>query len=182
MMYPIVFRLNHPYRVILQGDSTGEILRDGANTEDEARADIVARGFWLEFQMAFFDIKIFNPFAKTYLNMNLESAFRTNEKSKKREYNERVVRVEHGSFTPVVLSSCGGFGVETSRFISKLIKKTSEKKDLTQSVVSNYIRTKISFQLVRSQVACIRGSRRSQKMKIDTGEMELVINSSSIKE
>ena len=161
---------------------SGEILRDGANTEDEARADIVARGFWLEFQMAFFDIKIFNPFAKTYLNMNLDSAFRTNEKSKKREYNERVVRVEHGSFTPVVLSSCGGFGVETSRFISKLIKKTSEKKDLTQSVVSNYIRTKISFQLVRSQVACIRGSRRSQKMKIDTGEMELVINSSSIKE
>ena len=52
--------------------------------------------------------------------------------------------------------------------------------DLTESVVANYIRTKISFELVRSQVACIRGSRRLRKIRIDTEEMEVVNNSSNI--
>ena len=31
---------------------------------DEARLDIAARGFWQQCEMAFFDIRFFNPFAK----------------------------------------------------------------------------------------------------------------------
>ena len=68
----------------------------------------------------------------------------------------------------------------TGVFISKLTEKLAEKKDLTESVVANYIRSKISFELVRSQVACIRGSRRLRKIRIDTEEMEVVNNSSNI--
>ena len=90
--------------------------------------------------------------------------------------------MEHGSFTPIVMSSCGGFGVETSKFVTKLAEKTATKKNLSQSVVSNYIRTKISFQLVKSQVACIRGSKKLETMRIDPGEIELVDNSSNIRE
>ena len=90
--------------------------------------------------------------------------------------------MEHGSFTPIVFSSCGGAGVETSKFISRLIEKTAEKKNLVQSVVANYVRTKVSFELVKSQVACLRGSRRLRKMKIDSGDIELVSNASTIRE
>ena len=108
--------------------------------------------------------------------------FKTNEKSKKREYNSRVIRVEHGTFTPIVVSSLGGYGHETGRFVSKLIEKISEKKDMDQSVVANYVRTKVSFELVRSQVACLRGARRLRKTVIDVGEMEVVSNISSIQE
>ena len=117
--------------------------------------DLTERG-----ELAFFDVRVFNPFAKTHFNTKLESAFDRNETSKKSEYNERVINIEHGSFTPVVLSAYGGFGRETSRFISALISKISERHDLQLSSVANYIRTKISFELVRSQVMCIRGSRR----------------------
>ena len=86
--------------------------------------------------------------------------FDSNEKQKKAAYNQQVIDIEHGSFTPVVLSAYGGFGRETERFISMLIVKVSEKRDIPVSVIANYIRVKLSFILVRSQVICIRGSRK----------------------
>ena len=124
--------------------------------------------------MAFFDVRIFNPFAKSHLRSSLETVFKHNETVKKKEYNERVIQVEHGSFTPIVLSAMGGFSVETSRFVSRLVEKVADKKDIETSVVANYIRSKISFELIRSQVACIRGSRSLKKVNIDTNEMEVV--------
>ena len=160
---------------------TGEQLPPSANSESEARLDVVARGFWQQYEMAFFDIRVFNPFAKSYSNSNLEAIFRSNEAAKKREYNQRVIRVEHGSFTPIVLSAFGGLGNETSRFVGKLIEKLSEKKQSEKSVVASYTRRKISFELVKSQVACIRGSRNIwKKLVIDTGEIEVVDQQASI--
>ena len=128
--------------------------------------------------MAFFDVKVFNPFATTHLNQNLDTVFRSAEKEKKKLYNERVITVEHGSFTPVVLSAFGGFGFESSIFVSKLIEKLALKKGIEKSFVANFVRTKISFELVRSQVACIRGARKMQKMTVDTGEMNIVATAS----
>ena len=161
---------------------SGERLNNGANTDDEARLDIAARGFWQECEMAYFDVKVFNPYARSHLNVSLDQAFRNGELSKKRHYNERVITVEHGTFTPMVFSSCGGTGFETGVFVSKLIAKLAEKKDMAQSMVANYVRTKVSFELVRSQVRCLRGSRSLRKMKIDVGEMELVADQTNIRE
>lgn len=161
---------------------SGELLTEGSNTDDEARLDIAARSFWQNDEMAFFDIRVFNPFAKSHINTNLESLFKQNEKIKKTAYNDRVIKIEHGSFTPVVFSSFGGSGVETSKFISRLTEKVSEKKNLERSVVASYIRTKVSFELVRSQVAMIRGSRSLKKVLIDTDEVELVNTASDIRD
>ena len=127
--------------------------------------------------MAFFDVRVFNPFAKSHLARNLEAVFRSNESSKKTAYNTRVIQIEHGSFTPLVFSSFGGYGKETSCFLSKLVGKIAHKFEMEKSAVANYIRSKISFELIRSQVACIRGARSLKKIVIDTSEME-VLNSS----
>ena len=161
---------------------SGESLSTGVNVEEEARLDIKARGFWNRDEMAFFDVRIFNPFAKSYLNTKIETVFRQQEAEKKREYGERVIRIEHGSFTPLVMSAYGGCGVETSRCISKLVDKISEKFDMDRSNVANYIRTKLSFHLVRSQVLCIRGSRSIRVPKIDLGEVEYVQGLSEIRQ
>ena len=72
--------------------------------------------------------------------------------------------------------------MESGTFISKLVEKLSEKRGDEPSVVANYVRTKISFELVRSQVACIRGARRMKKMTVDTADMNLVANSANIVE
>ena len=162
---------------------TGENLQRQANTENEARLDVAARGFWQEHEMEFFDIRVFNPFAKSYLNQNqpLEAVFRNQDTQKKKTYNQRVIQVEHGTFTPIVTSSLGGLGKETSAFVSKLVEKLAEKNGMERSIIANYVRTKLSFELIRSQVACIRGSRSLwKKVIIDTGEIELVSSKANI--
>jgi len=132
--------------------------------------------------MAFFDVKVFNPLAKSYMNQSLEAAFSNNEKKKKRLYNNRIIQIEKGTFTPVVLSSLGGLGVESSRFLSKVIDLVTQKKSLEKSVVAHYIRTKISFELVRSQIACIRGARSLKVTSMEVNEAEVVHAESVIRE
>ena len=83
--------------------------------------------------------------------------------------------MEHGCFTPIVTSSFGGLGKETSAFVSRLVEKLAEKNGMETSIVSNYVRSKLSFELIRAQVACICGSRSLwRKPTIETEEMEVV--------
>ena len=79
----------------------GETLDEAtANTSDGARLDIAARGFWVSGKKAFFDIRVFNPVAGRYRNSKIPKACELNEKEKKRQYNQQVLSIEHGSFTP----------------------------------------------------------------------------------
>ena len=118
---------------------TGEVLHARANKSDEARLDIATRAFWQNYEMAFFDVRVFNPFAKSYENQTTTSLFKRNENEKKKSYNERVIRIEHGSFTHLVFSANGGCGRETNLFLKVLAEKISEKKNIPISIVSNYI-------------------------------------------
>jgi hypothetical protein len=162
---------------------TGETLNPGTLEAEDAHPDIAARGFWQKYEMAFFDVRVFNPFAKSHLSRNLEAVFRTSETEKKTDYNDRIIKIEHGSFTPIVMSAMGGLGKESSHFLSKLVEKVAEKRGIEKSGVANYIRTKLSYNLIRSQVACIRGSRSLwKKPVINTGDIELVNGSTRIAE
>ena len=81
-----------------------------ANVEDGSRVDVVAEGFWNQGQQAFFDVKVFNPLAKTYSSTSLPQCYRRAELEKKRKYEERIREIEHGSFTPLVFLCSGGMG------------------------------------------------------------------------
>ena len=51
---------------------TGEEFNERtSNLKDEARVDVCARGFWTTGQLAFFDVRVFNPNAKRYGNQDL---------------------------------------------------------------------------------------------------------------
>ena len=62
------------------------------------------------FQRAFFDIRVFNPFAQTNTTMSMASVYLHHEKEKQRAYQQRVCEIERGSFTPLVFSASGGMG------------------------------------------------------------------------
>ena len=117
-----------------------------ANTNDESRLDIKARGFWRRGETAFFDIRV------THVNS------RTN-KEKKREYLERVLHVEHGSFTPLVFGTNIGMGEESKRFVASLAHQLSVKQNETYAAVITWLRTRLSFEILRSALLCVRGSR-----------------------
>ena len=91
-----------------------------ANKHEDARLDIPARGFWCSGQKALFDVRVFNPIASRCRNPPVSKCYTINSNEKKKQYNEGVLQVEHGSFIPLVMSSNGGFGRECRRFYSKL--------------------------------------------------------------
>ena len=139
---------------------SGEVLNETtANSSDEARVDVAARGFWISGQKAFFDIRVFNPLAKRYRNSKVSNACRMNEIEKKRQYNERILKVEHGSFTPLVFSAMGGMGRESQMFFKRLSESLSDSRCQQLSVTVTWIRRKVIFALMKSVILCLRGSR-----------------------
>eukprot|EP00923_Selenidium_pygospionis_P004428 GHVN01007124.1.p1 GENE.GHVN01007124.1~~GHVN01007124.1.p1 ORF type:complete len:991 (+),score=91.46 GHVN01007124.1:438-2975(+) len=139
---------------------TGERLNSRLAIRDaEARADIRVNGFWTRGQNAFFDMRVFYPFAKTHVNKSHESTFRGQENEKKRQYAERIREVDHGSFTPLVFSSTGGSGKEASVVLSRLANLIAEREGTKYSLAITRLRTSLSFSLARSAIRCVRGSR-----------------------
>ena len=91
--------------------------------------------------------------------MRVCQVYRTHEREKKRTYNERIIQVEKGSFTPIVVSTFGGMGQEAESFHKRLAQLISEKRNESYSHVVNYIRTRLRFCLLKSVLTSIRGVR-----------------------
>ena len=68
--------------------------------------------------MVFFDVRVFNPNARRYAKRELLKTYQLNEKEKKHPCNERIMQVEHDTFTPLVMTATGGMGGEYSKFYS----------------------------------------------------------------
>ena len=156
---------------------SGENLNDVANISAETRLDISTRGFWLPGQSAFFDVRVFDPFAQRYKSQSLQKCYISNENEKKRKYNQRILEVENGSFTPLVFALTGGMGRECKTFIGQLAEKIATKRNLNTSLVISWLRTKINFMLLRSILICLRGSRSLKKVECrDEVEMDIVVD------
>ena len=144
-----------------------------AITDDGARLDIRARGFWNAAQDAFFDVRVFYPNAPSNRSSSITAAYRKHENDKKRAYGQRVREVEHGVFTPLVLSSTGGMGREATTFFKRLADMLSHKQQKPYSVVMNWLRCRLSFAALRSSIMCIRGSRSSIHHPIHDADITL---------
>ena len=151
-----------------------------ANTEDEARVDISARGFWRRGQRAFMDVRIFNPMARSNIGQDLLTAHRKNEGDKKREYDERIREVEQGTFTPLVFTTSGGMAPQAIAFYAHLAQQLSEKKNQPKSCVVAWMRCRLSFSLLRSAMLCLRGTRSKPPAYTNVGDLDFeeeVVNS-----
>ena len=145
-----------PQLLQLSGENPNEKM---TIRSDEARVDVAVRSFWVTGQMVFFDLRVFSPIAKFYINMDTSKAHQLNKKEKKKNYNERLLEVEHGSFPPIVMSAYGGIGKEGNKFWNRLAELLAEKKYQQLSMMTLWIRRKLIFALINSICMCIRGSR-----------------------
>ena len=153
---------------------TGETLTlRSANSEDGARLDIRARGFWNRSQDAFFDVRVFHPNAPSNHSTNHSSAYRKHELMKKREYGQRVRDVEHGVFTPIVFTTTGGMGREAATFYKRLADMIAGKQQKPYSTVMGWLRCRLSFATLRSAIMCVRGSRSSRHRPICVPDITL---------
>ena len=71
--------------------------------------------------------------------------------------------MEHGNFTPLIFGTNGGIGKECDLFLKKLANSLSKKQDESYSSIMTWLRTKLSFEILKSVHVWIRGSRVSFK-------------------
>ena len=140
-------------------DISGEHLNRGSNKAQDARLDIHARGFWERHRSAFFDVRVCHPNAVSYRDLEPQQIYRIHENEKKRLYSERVLDIEHGTFTPLVFTTTGGMGKECLKYHSRLAQLIAIKKGEQYAKTISWIRTRTSFALLRSALVCLRGSR-----------------------
>ena len=102
---------------------TGETLNHGANKAPDARLDIHARGFWERQRSAFFDVRVCHPNADSYRDLTPKQIYKKHENDK-RQYAQRVMEIEQGTFTTLVFMTTGGMADECVKYHSRLAQST----------------------------------------------------------
>ena len=139
---------------------SGEKMRlKSAIIDDEARSDVRVGGFFFKKRNAFFEFRVFNPNARSYLSKSPETLQHEFEMTRSREYKQRINEVDCGDFVPMIMSSTGGMGKDMQLAVKHLAKKLAETRNETYSKVAGYVRCQFSFALARAALGCLRGSR-----------------------
>ena len=110
-----------------------------AVTSPEARLDFKAGGFWSRGVTAFFDVRVTHVNSKCNQGKETSTIFKEQEEEKKRKYQQRVLDVEMGSFTPLVFGTNGGMGADCNCFLKRLAEKLSEKNEEPYHITITWI-------------------------------------------
>ena len=160
---------------------SGEVFeRRSTNTSEDARLDVRACGFWTRQEDAFFDVRVFHPNAASYKAVDQDELFLLHERKKQLEYEERITNVDHGSFCPLVFSTTGAVGPLCARFLKRLAALLCTNDPTSYSSTMAWIRTRVSFALLRHAVMCIRGSRSSHGKPVRVAERDICIAESRL--
>ena len=138
-----------------------------SNRAEKARLDVSAVGVWSSMERTYFDVRVFHPNSASYVDTAPQQLYIQHENSKKRCYNDRILQVEKGSFSPLIFSTTGGMGPESTKFHKKLAEKISVKRGEQYSDVVNHIRTRVRFALLRCTLVAIRGERGRRRKETD---------------
>ncbi len=116
-----------------------------------------------------------SEFSTPSRNLTGKQAWRSaSSNTKKRTYEQRVREVEHASFIPLVMSTTGGMAKEATKFYKRLESLLAAKWDQHYSSTLYWLRSRISFSLLRSAIQCIRGARSSSGHPIKLAPVDLV--------
>ena len=143
------------------------------NKAEKARPDVSAVGIWTPMERTFLDVRVTNPNSASYSDKSIEQIYETHEKEKKQMYNDRILHVEKGSFTPLVFTTTGGMGPEATKYHKQVARLISAKRNEEYSDVVNWIRTKVRFALLKSTLIAIRGDRGRKKRETPIADTSL---------
>ena len=115
-----------------------------------------------------------HPNADSYGDSTSKQIHKKHENEKKRQYAERVVEIEQGTFTPLVFTSTGGMADECVKYHGILGELIANKKGASYSSAISWMRAKVSFAIVRSAILCLRSSR-SRRRQLDFVDSDLQI-------
>ena len=78
-------------------------------------------------------------------NFTPEAVYKRYEKEKRRSYEERVRKVEHGAFTPLVFSATGAMGKAATFMYQRLPSLLSVKRAQPYSKAMSWLRCQLTF-------------------------------------
>ena len=139
-----------------------------------SRPDIRARGVWRAGQNAFFDVRVTNAYSPSQVHLTTGGVLKKHGQEKKRNYNRRIMNIEHGTFTPLLVSVSGGMGKECSMFHKHVAERLAVKTGERYEKIISTIRCKLSFLILKLALMCVTGSRSHNLKTIN--EFELVSN------
>ena len=93
-----------------------------------------------------------------------------------REYAERIRNVKHADFNSLVFSTAGGMAPQCHLVLKRLAEQLSKKQNIQHSVVSGWLRCRLSFSLLRITMLCVRATR-SKRFVLDCN-IELAVSES----
>ena len=94
---------------------------------------------------ALFDLRVTHVNSKCQQTKKASEVFKEHEDEKKRKYQQQVLDVEMGSFTPVVFGTNDGMGNGSQRFLMYLADKIAQKDTELYNTVIAWLRTQISI-------------------------------------
>ena len=150
---------NHNFNHSIMSNSTSEVRWQVR----KARLDMKAGGFWSSVVTAFFDVRVTNVNSKCNQRKATSTIFKEQGEEKTRKYQQRVLDVEMGPFTPLVFGTNGGMGADCNCFLKRLAEKLSEKNEEPYHITITWIRTLLSFEIFGSVHTCVRGSTKFRK-------------------
>ena len=109
--------------------------------------------------------------------MTPKQIYKRHENEKKRQYAERVMEIEQGTFTPLVFTTTGGMADECVSYHSRLAELIANKKGESYSSAISWIRAKESLAIIRSSILYLRGPR-SRRRQLDFVNSDLQIDNS----
>ena len=103
-----------------------------------------------------------HPNTQSCRQSSLESCYKREEKKKKkRAYEQRILDVEHGTFTPLMFSTSGIMGRLARTFYACLGHLLSIKQQTRYAATMGLIQYKINFSLMKAPIMCFWGARSS---------------------
>ena len=126
--------------------------------------------FWTPGVTAFFDVRVTHVNSRSNQGKHTATIFKEQENEKKRKYNQRVMDVEMGTFTPLVFGTNGGMGLDCQNFLRTLANKLSSKYNEPYASIISWQRIQLSFAILRTVHRCVGGSRcpfRSREVSED---------------
>ena len=139
-------------------------------TLEGAQTDLAIRDFWGDGRWNHFDTRVFDPSCPSYQKFTPSGRHNHHETEKKTKYEERVQRVDGGSFTPLVASVFGTLAPASRAVVHRLVALRCQEKgewDETRFGREVFVeKTRIQMGVLRA-VAEVLGMRPGVEFEVE---------------
>eukprot|EP01068_Selenidium_serpulae_P018146 Selendium_serpulae@DN6439_c2_g1_i10.p1 len=134
------------------------IIRPAGYPQGAITADLRVRGVFGFQKEALFDVRVTDTDAPSKLLKTPAQDLADQETEKKRHYKQALEHLNM-DFIPFVVSVDGAMGVEAKTTIQTIARRLCIKWNSGYSKTVSWVKTRMSFAILRATHYCIRGSR-----------------------